>query len=395
LKNIRTFLGLRMTKILPYEQAVHLFSLMSEYYDGFENIEKYLWESKAEKMQDYKSSLPGTSMGDMFFQDWSIHPKDFKISIHVSRPEMFDQSLELVTSHAIQHSIPGRSMRVQVMEETTGTSLGFIRLGSPVINLKPRNNWLEQPLSTKNVKMMRRFNDSSMMGFIIVPTQPFGFNYLGGKLLAAICCSHEIKTMVDNKYNMNLCHFETTSLYGTTKSISQYDGMKPFLRYKGNTESDFLPMINGVYWNRLLDQAETYYGEELVPQGVTSRKMKQQQKIVSLIVASVKKHAVSSDAFKVHSMHISGAFDRWKGLTEKKRVYFSDYGYSNVKEYLTMQTDKLEEKKEVFARHSMKNVIEWWKNKAGTRYEKLIKSESLRTKLELWNENPEEIDIIR
>ena len=31
---------------------------------------------------------------------------------------------------------------------------------------------------------------------------------------------------------MNLCMFETTSLYGNSKSASQYDGMKPYLRYK-------------------------------------------------------------------------------------------------------------------------------------------------------------------
>ena len=29
------------------------------------------------------------------------------------------------------------------------------------------------------------------------------------------------------------------------KSASQYDGMKPMLRYKGLTDSDFIPMIHG------------------------------------------------------------------------------------------------------------------------------------------------------
>ena len=64
-------------------------------------------------------------------------------------------------------------------------------------------------------------------GFVIVPTQPFGFNYLGGKLLAALCCSHEVREKLNKKYDMNLVMFETTSLYGNSKSASQYDGMKP------------------------------------------------------------------------------------------------------------------------------------------------------------------------
>ena len=53
---------------------------------------------------------------------------------------------------------------------------------------------------------MKRFNDSAIMGFIIVPTQPFGYNYLGGKLLAAICCSHLTKDTLDKKYGGPFCN---------------------------------------------------------------------------------------------------------------------------------------------------------------------------------------------
>ena len=62
------------------------------------------------------------------------------------------------------------------------------------------------------------------MGFVIVLTA-FGFNYLGGKLLVHLCCSHEVREKLNKKYDMNLVMFETTSLYGNSKS-SQYDGMK-------------------------------------------------------------------------------------------------------------------------------------------------------------------------
>ena len=34
-----------------------------------------------------------------------------------------------------------------------------------------------------NVPELTSFNKTTIMGFVIVPTQPFGFNYLGGKLL--------------------------------------------------------------------------------------------------------------------------------------------------------------------------------------------------------------------
>ena len=83
------------------------------------------------------------------------------------------------------------------------------------------------------------------MGFIIVPTQPLtGYNYLGGKLLAMLCCTHEVREILNSKYDANICHFETTSLYGSTKSASQYDGLKPIMRYKGLTDSNFTPLLH-------------------------------------------------------------------------------------------------------------------------------------------------------
>ena len=43
-----------------------------------------------------------------------------------------------------------------------------------------------------------------VMGFNIVPTQPFGYNYLGGKLLSLLCCSHEMKRQFDERYGTDL-----------------------------------------------------------------------------------------------------------------------------------------------------------------------------------------------
>jgi F0F1-type ATP synthase membrane subunit c/vacuolar-type H+-ATPase subunit K len=67
---------------------------------------------------------------------------------------------------------------------------------------------------TQHENGAQRFNACAAMGFVIVPAQPFGFNYLGGKLLAAICTTHEVRKMLDEKYKMTTCLFETTSLYG-------------------------------------------------------------------------------------------------------------------------------------------------------------------------------------
>ena len=174
----------------------------------------------------------------------------------------------------------GRNVKLAVKERNSGKFVGFIRLGSPVINCRPRNELLGQ-VFTQNPDWGKRFNDSAMMGFVIVPSQPFGYNYLGGKLLAAICCSHTVREIVNKKYGMNLCLFETTSLYGSSKSSSQYDGMKPYIRYQGLTESDFLPMMHGKPYSDLVAFVESKVGK-IVDDGISSRKLKISMKIISL-----------------------------------------------------------------------------------------------------------------
>ena len=96
--------------------------------------------------------------------------------------------------------------------------LGFIRFGSPTINSKPRNLWLGK---APNLSI---FNRHAAMGFVIVPSQPFGYNYLGGKLLALLCCSHFARETLNKVFEKDIALFETTSLYGSTTDASQYDG---------------------------------------------------------------------------------------------------------------------------------------------------------------------------
>ena len=224
------------------------------------------------------------------------------------------------------------------------------------------------------------------MGFTLVAVQPFGFNCLGGKLLAAICCSHLTKDTLDKKYGGPFCMFETTSLYGSTKSNSQYDGMRPFLRYKGNTDSNFAPLINDNNFHRLNDWFKKHNGGPLIDPSASSRKLKTQTKMVSIIKASLKD---TPDYIK-----FLNACNDAKSLTEKKRAYMSDYGFENVKEYFNLETDELK-KKENYDRYSFDGVVEWWKNKASKRYETLKKDGRLRTELETWNMNADDIDIIR
>ena len=80
-------------------------------------------------------------------------------------------------------------------------------------------------------------------------------------------------------------------------------------------------------------------------------------------------------------------------LTQKKRFYISDYGYSNIREVILGEQDKLI-KGQNWDKFYFENIISWWKRKAGKRYEKLKKEGRFRTEVELWTED-QDIQIIR
>ena len=183
---------------------------------------------------------------------------------------------------------------------------------------------------------------------------------------------------------MNLCLFETTSLYGSSKTVSQYDGMKPYIRFKGLTESDFLPMMHGKPFEDLKTFMEEKVGK-LVDDKVSSRKLKISQRIIALT-----KQALKGSTELEHFLKI---IEKAKCLTEKKRYYISDYGFKNYIDYANNKTDELI-KGENYEKFELENIIEWWRKKAVNRYETLNSEGRLRTELEVWTSG-KHIDIIR
>ena len=194
---------------------------------------------------------------------------------------------------------------------------------------------------------------------------------------------------MNKKYKGTFCGFETTSLYGSSKTASQYDGMKPFLRFKGLTDSDFVPSINDEKYRELKFWFENKNnGVPLVHDDASSRKMKTQQKMISIIKNSLNTHD------KEKLKEFNQTFIDAKALTERKRQYFSNYGYENVVDYLNLETDTLK-KAPNYDRYEFEGVVEWWKKLASKRFDKLKSEDRLRTQLETWNVNAEDIDIIR
>jgi len=315
------------------------------------------------------------------FDNFDMSTEDMEFEITEPDNTTFDSFLNLISSHTNMSSVPGKNLKIGVKEKKSNKWVGFIRCGSPVINMKPRNTMLG------NVPELVTFNKTAIMGFVIVPSQPFGYNYLGGKLLAAICCSHWVREKLNDKYGMNLSLFETTSLYGNSKSSSQYDGMKPYLRYKGLTDSHFLPLLHGEAFKKMNAWFTERNGEPLVDADASSRKLKIQTKMVSIIKESLKKQ--DANLYEKFSKFVNKTRD----LTEQKRFYMSDYGYENVPQYLKRETDEL--KKGIhYDKFTLENTIKWWQKLATKRFNKLKQNNNIRNDLEIWHEDAK-IQIIR
>ena len=337
-----------------------------EYYSKFNRIDDYMRFVKLSRIQNSPGKLFGPE--NEIFSDFEMNPNEMNFTIHQvdtsNRPkskynqDLYSEILNITASNAIEEAIPGRTIKWIVNEDTTNKVVGVIRFGSPTINSKPRNDYFGEVLD------LSKINHEFVMGFNIVPVQPFGYNYLGGKLLALLASSNEIKRQFDAKYGTNLQYFETTSLYGTTKGVSMYDGLKPYIRHIGDTESNFLPLFHDDYFREMFWWFNNHAndGNRLISADKSSKKLKIQTKMISIIRNSL------MDESKLNQFN--DCIEKAKKITEKKRYYLSKFGY---------EPDE---------------VINWWKKKASKRYFNLKSEKRLRTELELWSMNSN-LEIIR
>ena len=370
--------------IISEEDATWAADEFINYFGNFTSIEDYLRFVKRELVP---KTNPLISDEDEFFNE-DISPEEMEFEIRFigdrfpnSLPQdHYKNLLAAVSSHNNESNIPGRELRWMIYEKRTQKIVGFIRFGSPTINSKPRNLWLGQPA---NLSLLNRH---TAMGFVIVPSQPFGYNYLGGKLLALLCVSHFARETLNKVFEKDIALFETTSLYGSTTSASQYDGLKPFFRYKGLTESKFLPLLHDRVFHKLHDHFTLLNNNTpLTDNKASSKKMKRQSKMIASIKKSLK------DENKLQ--HFNSVIEMAFGLTQKKRFYISDYGYGNVREVIRGDQDKLIHGQN-WDKFHLDNIISWWKRKATKRYETLKRDNRFRDKVELWSQD-DDIQIIR
>ena len=134
-------------------------------------------------------------------------------------------TLRTFSSTMKNNSNIGRNLYYTVIDEVTKSYLGVICISSDFLDLTPRDKFIGWP---KDIKTTGNMINHTAIGSTIVPLQPLGFNYMGGKLLALLCLSDTVQNDWKRQYGDILVGVTTTSLYGNTKSngLSQYDGLE-------------------------------------------------------------------------------------------------------------------------------------------------------------------------
>jgi hypothetical protein len=119
----------------------------------------------------------------------------------------------------------GRNLFYTIEDEVTGKYLGVICISSDFLDLTPRDNAIGW---SRDVKTSQGMINHTAIGSTIVPLQPLGYNYMGGKLLALLCLADTVQNDWKERYGDVLVGVTTTSLYGNTKAngLSQYDNLE-------------------------------------------------------------------------------------------------------------------------------------------------------------------------
>jgi hypothetical protein len=138
-------------------------------------------------------------------------------------PEVWNTIRDFISTMKNNSNI-GRNLNFIVKDKKTNKYLGVICISSDFLDLTPRDQAIGW---SRDVKTQQGMINYTAIGSTIVPFQPLGYNYMGGKLLALLCLSDTVQKLWKEKYGDVLVGVTTTSLYGMTKTdgLSQYDNL--------------------------------------------------------------------------------------------------------------------------------------------------------------------------
>ena len=253
----------------------------------------------------------------------------------------------------------GRNLHYIVRDKVTGKYLGVICITGDFIDLTPRDEYIgwERIYKTNSGKL-----NNSAIGSSILPTQPLGFNYTGGKLMALLCCADEIQRQWEENYGDKLVGMTTTSLYGKTKTggLSQYDRLKHWKKMGYSKGSLSFEMTKDTE-RAMLDYAEHHFNERYFLLYVAKRESGQTLK---------RDHRNRMRQFMYSRLKIPKELQK---SAHQRGIYYSTF-YENSREFLRGEIEEDQLVKQFDG--SVEALTQLWKEKyAAKRITNLMKSD--------------------
>ena len=231
--------------------------------------------------------------------------------------------------------------------------LGFIRLDSGVLNNRPLQEFLGMQKLTGDFA-----NQHLVTAKVCVPTQPFGSLLRGGKLLALIAISNELRDWFNQRHKRNIAVFYTTSLYGSSKSSSQYDQLDRFLNHVGDTDASFPLRMKDPHKKDLINwMDERGISRYQFTFNGSSKADRSNTELIKYVRHCLWKQQSDPNIKQLLQLY-DQEMDSWKnGKTERKRCYVSTYGQE---EWDSILIDPDPQSKPEF---DLSNLVQYWKKK--------------------------------
>lgn len=313
-----------------------------------------------------------------FLSHTSIHPKhpDFGINLYAcgsavestgTTPEYL-KLLDLTSSHInaggwgcldFVATLTTDHQSVQLLEKQPPELefiLGFIRLDAGVLNNNPLIRFLGVSKLTSEL-----INTNLVSAKVIVPTQPFGSLFRGGKLLALLATSNELRNHYEQRFDRQIAIFYTTSLYGSSKSSSQYDQLNRFMQIIGETDGAFPLRIKEPHRRQLIEWMDErgISRYEFIFKG-TSKADRSHNAIIKFVRHCLWKHQKDRTIRTLLKVFDAEMCEWATSKTERKRTYVSTYGRQNWKSLLATKTKSTANQNPAFDCYAL---FQYWKQK--------------------------------
>jgi hypothetical protein len=255
---------------------------------------------------------------------------------------------------------PGRFLKFLIVDKNNEERpyIGILGVSSDVISISDRDVYIGW---TGDNKLKDKKLAHSAIGSTIVSTQPFGYNFLGGKLSAAMVVSDVVRKKWQELYNQTLVGMTTTSLYGT---YSMYNGLKWWKSVGSSNGKIAIKPDNDIYeyWHTWIKKKhpDKYKKAMTQKEGVSGPVTGAKSRILSMMFRECRLK---------QSDYVHGY---------KRGVYYSCF-YENSREFLKNQISEEDLKMKPIFEKDMSAILEWWKPRAITRYKKLKEENRLKS----------------